>query len=690
MKIILAYLFLISTFSMSAQLYVQPSGTNPGDESYVFIDNTFIFIEEDVELEINPNPLGESSIILRNEAQLLQGNGNGNPTNQLNKGTGDISIFQEGTVNAWDYNAWGSPVGLSFQATGTAAADGNSVFSFQPATGFTNQVLFFPTTLTSSQQALINNTGFNGQAMNGFLSVASYWLWTFQSGVDYADWVQIGDFGTLPAGQGFTMKGVNGADNTDAGDGRPNNNGNLTDGIGQRYDFRGRPNNGTIPVSVGAGQFSLVGNPYPSALDLDYFLLQNSGSGTFTATDINGTSITVTRSDITTGSALFWDSNPNVMSHFVEDYQAGYGTYSPMLTLGDGMYVNATFYMYDENGAQIPGSVGNGISYDRRFSPVGQGFFIEGSSTQAGGTLASFTNNQRVFVIEGNNSDFRNNQNANEVQPVIGVTSYYPDANNMDEGMPRLKIGIGINDTYSRELGIVLHKYATAGYDVAGDAKNEGLGTDVSFAIEEEKGYVINAAPQDEYQFIPITLDAETPAEFKFKVHYVENFEYSGVYLLDKLTETYYDILDNDALITLDAGEHSNRFAIRFTRESNTSNDTDDDSTNDDQDTTDDTLNTEEVSVAEQDPFSDDSILESFRIFQDNAAGMLEIHNPREIAVNNVSLFDMTGKQLFAEQSLGNSSYYSFPTRSLSTGIYIVQFSTEGGLTKARRISITN
>ncbi len=693
MKQLFFLTLFLSYFGVQAQLYVQPSGPSNADASFVFVDDTFIYVEQDVELQSNANVLNESSIILRNEAQLLQGNG----ADQLNKGSGYLSMFQEGTVNAWDYNAWTSPVGIPTEIGGAIMPDGNARFAFKPITG--RVVFFAPVSLTQAN-TVFGSGGYNGTttgtdgANNSMLNIASYWLWSYRSGTGYANWFHIAEAGELEAGYGFTMKGINGTDTTDAGDGRPNNNGNLTDGIGQRYDFRGRPNNGTINIEIGASQQTLTGNPYPSALDLDYFLLQNSGTGDFVATDINGTSTTVTRSDIITGTAFFWDSNPNVMSHFVEDYQAGYGTYSPMLSLGDGMYVNATFYMYDENGAQIPGSVGNGVTYNRRFAPVGQGFFLEGSATQVGGNMASFTNNQRVFVKEGNNSDFRTNENEDDAQPVVGVTTYYPDANNMDDGMPRFKIGVGINDTYSRELGVVLHRYATAGYDVAGDAKNEGLGTDVSFAIDDEKGYVINAAPQDEFQYIPITIDAETPSEFRFKVHYIENFEYTSVYLLDKLTETYYDILDEDALISLAAGEHSDRFAIRFTRDTNTSDGNDDDETADqDSSNTDNTASNNEVEdtiVAEQDPFSGDSILESFSILQNNQLGRLEITNPASIDLENVTLFDIAGKKIFTEQQLGTNAMYTFPTNNLSTGVYIVQFTTEGGLTKARKISITN
>jgi hypothetical protein len=471
------------------------------------------------------------------------------------------------------------------------------------------------------------------------------------------------------------MKGVNGTDNTDIlGDGVVNNDGNLTNGTGQRLDFRGRPNNGTIPVEVGPdGNLTLAGNPYPSALDLNYFLLQNSGTGTFMATDANDNSITVTRSPVTTGTALFWDSNPNVMSHFLEDYEGGYGAYSPMMGLNNnGMNVNATFYMYTDEGVQIPGSadptdptIG---TFERRFSPVGQGFMIQGD---AGGD-ALFTNNQRIFVREGDESDFRSSETA---IPAIGVSSYYPDINNLAADYPQIKIGIGINDTYSRELGIALHRDATAGYDVAGDARMGGLPTDVSFFIAQTGGFVINAAPQDEYQFLQLAIRAETTAEYRFGVHFIENFEYEGVYLFDKATEIYHDILNESVLIQLEAGEHNERFAIAFTTEEESQ---DDDTTDDD-----DTLSVDDVVLEE-------GILESFTIFQNNEGGQLEIHNPLSVSLETMSLYDMSGKLVISENGLGTQSVYNFPTSNLSTGIYIVQFNTTEGLTKGRKISVTN
>ena len=81
------------------------------------------------------------------------------------------------------------------------------------------------------------------------LTISTRWLYTFTTSTDYSDWNYVGASGDIPAGLGFTMKGTNGSGNN------------------QLYDFRGKPNNGTISNLVTADNFTLVGNPYPSAID---------------------------------------------------------------------------------------------------------------------------------------------------------------------------------------------------------------------------------------------------------------------------------------------------------------------------------------------------------------------------------------------------------------------------------------
>ncbi|PIB31708.1 hypothetical protein BFP78_07475 [Gaetbulibacter sp. 5U11] len=64
------------------------------NDSYIFGNDVVIYVEDDINLmEVN------SSLYLRNEAQIIQGAGNTG-----NSGLGRLSIYQEGTVNNYAYN----------------------------------------------------------------------------------------------------------------------------------------------------------------------------------------------------------------------------------------------------------------------------------------------------------------------------------------------------------------------------------------------------------------------------------------------------------------------------------------------------------------------------------------------------------------------------------------------------------
>ena len=714
MKNLLLVLFLGLGFTLNAQLFVKPTAS---DASYIYVSDTYVYIENDVELETNRTlantDKGIPNILLRNDAQLLQGN-----DAALNSGNGQVSVYQEGTVNQFDYNLWASPVGLSeTDASRTAPAPGNSDFAFRPQTaGYEDQIFYTPTSVTQSNPAFATGS-YNGTSNDNFLNIASYWLWAYKSGTGYADFVHISNVNNLEAGYGFTMKGVSGTDTNDGGESTPNNNGDNTDGEGQRYDFRGRANNGTISgVTVGpttdpsSPTQTMVGNPYPSALDLNYFLLQNSRDTSVSGSEnysevVDGQTVSFTRKSVTNGIAYFWDSDPSVNSHYLTDYQGGYGTYSPMGSLnGNGLYTNASYFMYNASGEQTSDTGNDGAFYNRRFTPVAQGFFVTGAETQEtdpNATEIVFNNQQRVFVKEGNNSDFRSAQDSNDdIVDAVGVSHTYRDINNMRR-LSHIKFNVAINDTYSRELAIGFLENATAGVDASMDAQTiDNIGTDVGFSINDINNFVINAVPRDEYQWIPLSVKAANTAEFKFAVHHTEEFAYSDVYLVDRDTETYQSILNNEVLIVLEAGTYNDRFYIRFTKEQEQQEETNDDQTTDDQseETTEEETaednNTDdqsiEIAVEEQDPFVEESVLESFTIVQNNASGQLEIYNPNNIVVNDVAIFDLTGKQIFNEVNLGSQVEYTFPTRNIATGIYIVQFVTQDGLTKGRKISVVN
>lgn len=79
-------------------------------DTYIYNSNQYIFVKNDLELNAT-----SSNFYLRNDGQLLQGTtGSG-----ANKGLGTLSVFQEGSVNNYQYNYWCSPVGNVATSTST-------------------------------------------------------------------------------------------------------------------------------------------------------------------------------------------------------------------------------------------------------------------------------------------------------------------------------------------------------------------------------------------------------------------------------------------------------------------------------------------------------------------------------------------------------------------------------------------
>jgi hypothetical protein len=654
MKTILTLVLFALSASVYGQLYVQPTAT---EASYIYVEDTYIFVEEDINLVSNASAPastnGFPSIALRQGAQLLQ-----RSPSTPNTGTGLLSVFQEGTADAYAYNYWSSPVGLSNAAN--PAQNGR----FKAGATQNETVLFVPSDILESNITL-ESPSLQGTSTTGSAFITKYWLWRKPGGTNYTSWQHVSNTGTVLPGYGFTMKGVDGTDATTfAGETTANNSGASMGAVGQgqRFDFRGRPNTGNATISVGGALDEIfVGNPYPSALDLNYFLFENSGSGAATC---GGTAIT--RTDRITGIAYFWDSDPAVRSHFLEEYEGGYGAYMPGATCDmAGTYMPAIFSTYNDDGTLNAATGGTGNTYNRRFSPVGQGFFVYGTNA----STITMSNNYRTYVPEGSNSDFKS---STEVVPGIGVNAYYPNVNDMMQ-LPQVRININMNDTNTRQLVLGFWDDATDGYDPAMDAKNVSLvSTDVYFEIEEKGDYISNVIPFDDLEkAVPLTVKVASTSQFNVSVGYDIEYPHNELYLYDARTGVFHDILHDEVRYMLEPGLYEDRFYLRFKKK-----ESEEDEEEEDEDG-------ETLSV-------EDSILESFEITQNNPAGQLEISNPKSIGLSNVSLFDITGKQIFAKQNLGTEATYTFPTNSLSDGIYVVRIITDEGLMKARKLTVRN
>lgn len=587
----------------SAQVYVSPN-------SYVYVNDRMVFVNQDIDLQNNGN------IYLRNEGQLLQGT----VGNSANKGAGKLSVFQEGSVNNFAYNYWCSPVGNA------SAVSGNENFSAA--------MLNRPTTTLNSTGATLLGAGvFDGTATP--LAIADRWIFKFLSSSTYAQWVAAsGATPTIAAGQGFTMKGTSGTDATFSDHGQTNNPGSK-----QRYDFRGKPNDGNISITVGPGMRTLTGNPYPSAIDLKAFL--NAATGT-------------------TKVAYFWEQDPTTNSHLIASYKGGYGTYSPLggstvAPYGNmGVYNPPTFYAYDGAGTQL-GAVGTGAMYERRFCPIGQGFMIEGA---AGGTV-TMSNSFRVYIKEGFFSDFNRNAELsnNGFLPEIQSISGFDYTTVSTAPVPQIRFNTLLNNTGVKQTTLVMVDGASDGAELGMDAKSpDTADIDMYFVIDNAQ-YVISVIDFDATKKVPVGFKANIPATFRMRVAEMVNFEQAeNVYLHDKETNLYHDIKNADYEFNVPAGTLDNRYEITFVSDA--------------------ALSVPELAA------------DTFDVFQNNDKQVLTVANPKHINIKSVSLYDIGGKQIFSKTKLGAKDSYEFSTAGISEAVYIVKIMSDDSQQFGKKISI--
>lgn len=583
-------LLVLTTSKCFAQIYFGPTAN-------MYVKSEILFVQQNINLEANSN------LYLRNNGQLIQGT----TLASANTGQGKLSVYQEGTSDNFEYNYWCSPVGNA------SATVGNENF------GIT--MLNQPTTSTLSNAATVVSN-YDGTANP--LAISSVWIYKLINANNYSQWVFVGNANTLAAGEGFSMKGTSGTDNADPeGTGIVNNPGSA-----QRYDFRGKPNDGTITINLGANNSTLTGNPYPSALHLNAFLLDSDNLATG-------------------GIAYFWEQDKTVNSHYLAAYRGGYGSYSPMSVGVDGVYVPATFNSYNQDGTLNTTGLSSSLSIPRRYAPIGQGFVV---FANANGT-ATFKNAHRIYTKEGpgvSQFEKQTKQAADKTDnsEEVSIFQYF-------------KLNTIIDNKFTRQLALAFLPEATDGVDIGIDALNMDTSppNDVAFWIENGS-YVIQGLNFDPTKKIPITVKAATSATFKFYIPEVINFDTSqSIYLYDALDQSYHDIKNEGYQVTVSPGIYSDRFKITFTSET--------------------------LGVSEE-------VSNHFIIFQDNNNNVLKASNPNNIAIKSLKIYDMLGKVVLSKKDLGAEANFSFSTNGLSHGIYIVEFLTTDNEKLTKKVVISN
>ncbi len=433
-------------------------------------------------------------IDLTGQSQLVQTDGSDLDVTS----SGLLERDQQGTKNSFNYNYWSSPV-----STINTTSNNN---------GYTVGGVMKDGTSAANPAAINFANAYYGAATSP-ITIGNYWIYKFQNLSNaYANWTYVGSAGTLGSGQGYTMKGAGASSAT------------------QNYVFTGKPNNGTITIPVAANNLNLSGNPYPSALDATQFIKDN----------ISGSNANPGASGAINGNLYFWEHNPANNSHVLANYMGGYST------------KNLTSYVPAVAGSGTAGLGAGTYKTPKQFIPVGQGFFVQGSTT--GGQI-TYKNSQRNFVKENelaSNYMFRSAESSTTVE---------------EEKCTIIKLGFNSVDHYHRQIALgFMNAHATDGFDLGYDApKNDGNPSDMFFVLGTDKLVIQGVGYFNPMASYPLSVKSEVSGTVKIELDESENLaDNQAVYLYDDLTGTYYNLHETHADLNVDAGTYDNRFYIRF------------------------------------------------------------------------------------------------------------------------------
>lgn len=478
-------LITISGLSNSVNFYnlaiditaTNTKGVSVADNFELNVANSINFIGGDIRL------VGES--------QLIQTHTGAN-ANTIT--SGKILIDQQGYASVYQFNYWSSPINNSgtFSLLG-GKFDGtdSSINSFNP-----QQMLFNTGTPYNGSPSVVDG----GSNVVTALTVNAQWFYTYLQGTGlYSDWVSIDENSVLNPGVGYTMKGTN------------------TLLSNQNYVFYGAPNDGEYLLPINAGEQSLLGNPYPSALDANKFINDN----------------------ILLFDALYFWVDGGSNSHTLTDYLGGYAIRN--LTGGTPPSIASPLI----SGIGSSGSV----TAPKQYVSVGQGFFVDAYGS---GSIV-FDNSQRIFKTElSGDSVFYRSESSETV-----IDDQY------------IRIGYEDPEGFHRQLllGFLPNSTADINYNIGYDALlTEYRNDDLFFVIENDldKKYAIQGLDGFNNTIeLPLGLLISEVGDHNIMLDEVQNFTQT-VYLKDNVLNTTHNLSESNFNVNLPIGEHLDRYSIVF------------------------------------------------------------------------------------------------------------------------------
>jgi len=540
----------------------------------------------------------DGKIDLEDESQLVQG-----PESELDPASsGTLERDQQGTADSFTYNYWSSPVGMSNMSTNNNNYTLPNVFKNGTIPSTPNAITF----LTS---------GYNGNISGSNISIADYWIWKYANltADNYSSWQHVRSTGTLLPGQGFTMKGVK-----DTG-------GAITQQ--QNYVFQGKPNNSDVALTIASGNEYLVGNPYPSAIDANEFILDNISDGSGRAA-----------SNIINGALYFWDHFA-ISSHALGEYQGGYATYTLMggtPAVSNDIRINATGVI----GTKIP----------ERYIPVGQGFFVSadmdialtGIATVTGGNV-TFKNNQRIFKVEGVTGT---NSGSIFTKSSTKGKATAQEEENIDT---RQKIRLVYDSPagYHRQLLVGVDENASNEFDLGYEALLNELNKEDMYWEFNNTKFIIQAVNNfDDQQILPLGIKTHKEGIASIRIETLENIGANKtIFIHDKELNQYHNLKESNYEVFLTVGEHSDRFEITFSSAQ--------------------TLDTQNFEGT------------SLQVYFSNNKENIIVHNPNLKQIKSIEIFNILGQSIYQFYVESKENYMEYQTKNITDGVYLINMKTD-------------
>ncbi|MDX6191576.1 T9SS sorting signal type C domain-containing protein [Flavobacterium sp. Fl-318] len=323
------------------------------------------------------------------------------------------------------------------------------------------------------------------------------------------NWVMTSSNTEMIIGKGYIIRGPQSYSNTVRAD--------------YTAQFVGAPNNGALSgETMDAGNFYLIGNPYPSALDADLFLPANS---------------------FLDGTIFFWTHNTPIGR--VGPYKYNADDYASYNVVG-GVAISAksdpghTDNPATDAGVKPTGKIG-----------AGQSFF---ATTVSAGTVA-FTNAMRLGGAD--NSQFFKIKNTSK---------------NTDLERHRIWLDLENEEGAFKQLLIGYVEGATNGHDNRFDGVTLDGNPFLDFySINSNKKYVIQgrALPFLDTDTIPLGYRSAIVSDFTISIDDSDgNLVHQAIYIEDKITGQIHDLRESDYKFSTGIGVFDDRFILRYVNKS--------------------------------------------------------------------------------------------------------------------------